>query len=750
MKPRLPQNFGPYTLNELIARGGMAEIYRATMQGAGGFEKTVAIKKILPHLAENDEFITMLIDEAQIIVSINHANIAQVYDLGKIDEDYYIAMEFIHGIDLSTIVKFLKDNHRTVPTEHAVFIASSIVAGLHVAHNKHDDQGRPLHIVHRDVSPHNILISFAGDVKIIDFGVAKARGKQAHTSVGVIKGKLLYMAPEQAMAKPIDGRADLFAAGLILYRMLTNYLPFEGENEFQIYNNILSKEIPPPRSINPDIPEEVNQIVMMLLQRDPSKRYQDGYSAKVDLDRALHAISPGYSVSRLSRWVEDEFSHLAQAQQEKRRSGVESGQNEIGLSTPSGSAVNTGEHDAFAPNKWDAIDEDEDTVNIDMKSREAQEMLEAARRQRAAAGFPPREGSGDFGRAEARAPAGAGGSGSFGAAHPSGQFPGPGASGQFAGPGSSGQFPGAGASGEFGGVGGSGQFPSRPGSGQFPGPGGSAPFAAGDPFAGEDATGDFGGPAARFDDPSVPLDERVSGSFDSLASVPVPDFNAPLPESAPKRKIPVVPVIGSVVLLLAIAGMLAVALTSSDEPPAESPTTDAPPVAEAPEAAAEPVVEPAIAAADAGSAIAEEEEGGETVPVTIQSTPPGATIFLGEDELGVTPLETTLPKGEDTVELRVELEGHEPDTVKVIPFSTVRKSIDLEPIAGEEPAEEVVEKKPAPKKKTTKRRRSSNRKKTQKKTEKKSEPAIPLLGFDEPPKKKSSSSDDDVLNPFGD
>lgn len=308
MASHLPQKFGPYTLHELVGRGGMAEIYRATMPGIGGFEKTVAIKKILPHLTENEEFITMLIDEARIIVSINHFNIAQVYDLGKIDDSYYIAMEYIHGVDLATVIKEMSRRNSHVPIPHAIYIGSSICAGLHVAHSKVDDQGNPLNIVHRDVSPHNVLLSFAGDVKLIDFGVAKASVKENHTKMGVIKGKLLYMAPEQAMAKDVDGRSDLFAAGLIMYKMLTNRLPFQGDNEFQIYNNILTKEVVPPRVINPEIPEVLDNIIMKLLARDLDQRYQDGYSAKLDLDRALHQISPGYTVNRLSRFIDENFA----------------------------------------------------------------------------------------------------------------------------------------------------------------------------------------------------------------------------------------------------------------------------------------------------------------------------------------------------------------------------------------------------------------------------------------------------------
>src|SRR5690554_842033 len=343
MVEQLPQKFGNYTLHKLIARGGMAEIYRATMPGIGGFEKTVAIKKILPHLAENDEFITMLIDEANIIVSINHFNIAQVYDLGCIDDTYYIAMEYIHGVDLAHIIKGMARRGQTVPVPHAVYIGSSICAGLHAAHSKTDEQGNPLKIVHRDVSPHNVLLSYAGDVKIIDFGVAKAAVKESHTQHGVIKGKLLYMAPEQANTSDIDGRADLFAAGLIIYKMLTNHLPFEGDNEFQIYNNIMSKEITPPRIFNPQVPEAVDKVVMKLLARDPDERYQDGYSAKQDLDRALHQVAPGYTVNRLSRFIDENFAPGA------KDPGTGSAPGASAPHTPAASAMSTGQHTTLDP-----------------------------------------------------------------------------------------------------------------------------------------------------------------------------------------------------------------------------------------------------------------------------------------------------------------------------------------------------------------------------------------------------------------
>ena len=350
----------------------MAEVYRATMPGIGGFEKTVAIKKILPHLTENEEFITMLIDEARIIVSINHFNIAQVYDLGKIEDSYYIAMEYIHGVDISDVIKTMNKRNQHVPVPHAVYIGSSICAGLHVAHAKCDENGNPLNIVHRDISPHNVLLSFAGDVKIIDFGVAKATVKETHTKMGVIKGKLLYMAPEQAMAEKIDVLSDLFAAGLIIYKMLTNRLPFQGENEFQIYNNILTKEITPPRVINPNVPAEVDKIVMKLLARDPDERYQDGYSAKQDLDRALHQTAPGYTVNRLSRFIDENFGESAAQNASVDRSNSSAPVPQ----TPSGNHFNTGPQDAAATEfDFVPISEEDAADTVNMKSQKVREMV---------------------------------------------------------------------------------------------------------------------------------------------------------------------------------------------------------------------------------------------------------------------------------------------------------------------------------------------------------------------------------------
>lgn len=285
----------------------MAEIYRARTVGIGGFEKFCAIKKILPHLNENQEFITMLIDEAKICVSLQHANIVQVFDLGKINESYYIAMEYVHGMDLATILKTCAYNNFIFPFEHTVHIGMQVCSALYHAHNQLDASGKNLGIIHRDISPHNILISYDGEVKIIDFGVAKASIKMTHTMSGIIKGKLLYMAPEQAMAKDIDLRADLFSLGLVLYKMTTHQLPFEGENEFQIYNKLVQGKVLPPKKHNPRIPDSLDELILKALRKRPQERFQDAFELRNALAQVLAELAPGYSNSRLAQFMETYF-----------------------------------------------------------------------------------------------------------------------------------------------------------------------------------------------------------------------------------------------------------------------------------------------------------------------------------------------------------------------------------------------------------------------------------------------------------
>jgi len=279
--------FGPYQLLEKVAAGGMAEVFRAKRTGVEGFEKIVALKRILPHLSDNKEFVDMFVDEAKMVAGLAHPNIVQIYDLGRFDDTYFIAMEYIHGRDLRTILRRAKDKGIGVPLDLCVLITGRVAAALEYAHRKKDEAGRALRIVHRDVSPQNILISFEGDVKLTDFGIAKATSKATSTDRGALRGKLLYMSPEQAMGKPMDRRADVFSLGVCFYEMLTDRKPFLGTSEKGILDMVRECRVSPPSLVNPGVTERIEKVVMKALEREPDQRYQDAGEMLRDLERAL-------------------------------------------------------------------------------------------------------------------------------------------------------------------------------------------------------------------------------------------------------------------------------------------------------------------------------------------------------------------------------------------------------------------------------------------------------------------------------
>ncbi len=234
-----PDRFGQYEILERIASGGMAELYRARRSGVEGFQKIVAIKKILPHLADNEGFIAMFADEAKLAAQLNHPNIVHIYDLGKIEAGgYFIAMEHVEGRDLRAILESARELGMPLPVPLAVYVASKVASALDYAHRRRDGDGRDLHIVHRDVSPQNILISYEGDIKLCDFGIAKAASKVSQTESGALKGKIQYMSPEQAWGKPIDRRSDLFSLGTVLYELLTEQKLFPGESDMTVLEKV--------------------------------------------------------------------------------------------------------------------------------------------------------------------------------------------------------------------------------------------------------------------------------------------------------------------------------------------------------------------------------------------------------------------------------------------------------------------------------------------------------------------------------
>ena len=321
--PSAQETYGPYQLLEKIAVGGMAELFRAKRTGVEGFEKVVAMKRILPHLSDNKEFVDMFIDEAKMVAGLAHPNIVQIYDLGKIEKSYYIAMEYVHGRDLRSILRRAKERGVAVPREVAVLVASKVCSALEYAHRKKDDRGQKMRIVHRDVSPQNILISFEGDVKLADFGIAKAATKATAHESGALRGKLLYMSPEQAWGKPMDRRSDIFSLGLVLYEMLTDQRPFLGGSELSILEMVRECRIAPPSSVKADIPEELERATMKALARDPDERYADAAEMQKDLERILHA-GPSPTDADIARFMQTLFEQgeRGEAVADEHTSGV--------------------------------------------------------------------------------------------------------------------------------------------------------------------------------------------------------------------------------------------------------------------------------------------------------------------------------------------------------------------------------------------------------------------------------------------
>ncbi|MGM0557575.1 MAG: protein kinase domain-containing protein [Myxococcota bacterium] len=283
--------FGKYTLLRHLATGGMAEIWLAEQQGPGGFAKELVIKRILPQLADDEQFIEMFLDEARLVAQLSHPNIAQIYELGQEDREYYIAMEYIRGMDLAELLERCKRQRGFVPAETAVRIILGALQGLEFAHEATDRDGMALGIIHRDVSPHNIFVSNEGVPKLLDFGVAKAASQKSKTQTGAVKGKYAYMAPEQVQSEAIDRRVDVFAAGVVLYELLTGEKPF-GE-ELAAVSNILNEPHTDPREYRTNIPEQLVAVIDRALAKDKADRYQTADLMVRDLEAFLQS-RPNY------------------------------------------------------------------------------------------------------------------------------------------------------------------------------------------------------------------------------------------------------------------------------------------------------------------------------------------------------------------------------------------------------------------------------------------------------------------------
>lgn len=302
-----PKPFGKYFLIEKLAIGGMAEIYKAKTFGVDGFEKLLAIKKILPHYSADKEFIAMLTDEAKLVVRLSHTNIVQIYDLGKVGDDYYISMEFIDGLNLREVINRGKELGEKIPLSICLYIISEVAKGLDYAHSKRNDQGEPLHIVHRDISPQNILISFEGETKIVDFGIAKAAMNVSHTTSGILKGKVTYMSPEQALGKPVDAQTDIFSAGLLLYELITGERLFTGDSHLEILKKIRTTQIS-QSTLPTSVSEPIRPILSQALAYQSKNRFNTAGDFQVALTKMLYSEYNDFSPRQLSALIKKWFA----------------------------------------------------------------------------------------------------------------------------------------------------------------------------------------------------------------------------------------------------------------------------------------------------------------------------------------------------------------------------------------------------------------------------------------------------------
>ncbi|MCP4117547.1 MAG: serine/threonine protein kinase [Desulfobacteraceae bacterium] len=301
------EKVGPYMLKKKIAQGGMAELFLADYIRDDGFKRTVAIKKILPHLAQNQDFVAMFIREARLAAMLQHPNIVQIFDLIKLMNLHFIAMEYVNGKNLAEIMAHEKSG---LPVELALFLIQKISSGLHYSHSKTDDQsGEPLNIVHRDISPQNMLVSFRGEVKISDFGISKARSEPSFTQAGVIKGKLSYLSPEQALGKEVDHQADIYALGIIFHEILTGKRLYDFSNELEAIRTIPTMKIPDLTELRPDLPKALADIIAKCLEKDKARRYQTAKELHDDLASLKSELQISFDASNLATFMADRFKN---------------------------------------------------------------------------------------------------------------------------------------------------------------------------------------------------------------------------------------------------------------------------------------------------------------------------------------------------------------------------------------------------------------------------------------------------------
>src|SRR3954467_3147529 len=303
--PETPQHQQQrYRVIEKLASGGMAEVFRAESAGLEGFKKLVAIKRVLPHLAEKKQFIGMFLDEARVGAHLSHSNCVQVFDIGVGDNTYFIVMEFVDGSDLKGVIEHRKTLGQPIPVEEACLITVRICEGLAYAHELVDGKGHSLNIVHRDMSPPNVLLTRYGEVKIVDFGLAKANSQLEKSEPGIIKGKFSYLSPEAAQGLPVDAKTDIFAVGIILWELLAGRRLFMGETDLETVRMVQQARVPSIRQFNPKVSAELERVLNRSLAGDPAARYQTARDFGRDLNNMLFHTGRAVSSFDIAQLVE--------------------------------------------------------------------------------------------------------------------------------------------------------------------------------------------------------------------------------------------------------------------------------------------------------------------------------------------------------------------------------------------------------------------------------------------------------------
>jgi serine/threonine protein kinase len=314
----MPMRFGKYTLIRKLATGGMAEIFLAIQKSVAGFEKLIVIKRILPPLNHDRAFVEMLLHEARVAATLSHPNIVQIFDVGHAEGQFFIAMEHVHGEDLRSIVRQMKKKGLLeFPVEHAIAITLGMCAGLAYAHDRRDLDGTPLNIVHRDISPQNVVVTFTGDVKIVDFGIAKSDARSGEaTKSGKLKGKVPYMSPEQARGEPVDARSDVFSTGVMLFELTTGKRLFKGASEYETLKLICEREYPRPSDVLADYPRDLEDIVMKALAKDRDDRYQTAREMQAALEGYVRHNQIAVSNVALHQFMQSLFEEKLAAQKD--------------------------------------------------------------------------------------------------------------------------------------------------------------------------------------------------------------------------------------------------------------------------------------------------------------------------------------------------------------------------------------------------------------------------------------------------